>query len=174
MLCVQILGLAGLSWYAIETMKIRRAAQKQVETSLALIKAANAQAEGAAKPCLTLWGELRDGADAILNMDGAVGNIVARPDQGSYVVLNIGNGVALNVRYRFTRPNDDPNHPRDMRYIPNLAPTGKATLVETLGGYNAEHDVTFRYESIGGRRYQTTIHLNHRVITTFDFSEVEG
>jgi len=85
-LVVQVLGLLGLLWYVTETMKIRRASQKQVE--------------GMSKPCLTFWGELRDGTDAILEMHGAVGNIVAAADGGSYVVLNIGNGVALNIRYR--------------------------------------------------------------------------
>ena len=108
MLSVQILTLIGLAWYAIETMKIRTAAQQQVKASLDLIKAATDQVEGMSKPCLTLWGEVREGADAILEMHGAVGNIVARPDGGSYVALNIGNGVALNVQYSFTRLANDP------------------------------------------------------------------
>ncbi len=98
---------------------------------------------------------------------------MARPDQGSYVVQNIGNGVALNVRYHFTRPNDNPDRPRDFRYIPNVLPTARVTLVETLGGYNAEHEVTFGYESIGGRKYRTIIQLNHHVITSFLFEEVK-
>jgi hypothetical protein len=111
---------------------------------------------------------LRDGPDAILEMHGAAGNIVARADRGSYVIWNIGNGVALNARYNFTRP----GHEYDPRYIPNILSTQKVTLVETLGGYNAEHEVTFDYESIGGRKYRTTINLNHHVITTFLFAEV--
>jgi|SRR5579859_327336 len=173
MLCVQSLAFIGLIWYAIETMKIRLAAQRQVEASLDLVKAATAQVEGMSKPCLTLWGDLRDGNDVILEMHRAAGNIVARADQGSYVVQNIGNGVALNVRYRFTRPNT-PDRPRDMRYVPNIFPTMKVTLVETLGGYNTEHAVAFDYESIGGRRYRTTIQLNHHVITAFVFEEVRN
>lgn len=172
MLCIQVLALGGLFWYVFETRKIRRLAQTQLQTSLDLIEAATNQVEGMSKPCLTLWGELREGADAILNMDGAIGNIIAAADHGSYVALNIGNGVALNIRYRFTRPNDNPAHPPDLRYIPNLLATGKATLVETIGGYNAEHEVTFEYASIGGRKYRTTIRLNHRVITSFVFEEV--
>jgi hypothetical protein len=161
-LCVQILALFGLVWYVIETSRIREASQRQIVIS-------QNQVEGMSKPCLTLWGGLRDAADAILQMDGAVGNIVAATDGGSYVVLNIGNGVALNVRYRFTRPNQGE---RELRYIPHLAPTARATLVETWGGYNAEHEATFDYESISGRKYRTTIHLNHHVITSFDFEEV--
>ncbi len=38
-LCVQVVALIGLFWYVIETMKIRKAAQQQVETSLDLIRA---------------------------------------------------------------------------------------------------------------------------------------
>ena len=174
MLGVQILALIGLIWYVIETMKIRKTAQRQLQTSLDLIKAATAQVEGMSKPCLTFWGDLRDGADAILEMHDAVGNVVARADQGNYVIQNIGNGVALNVRYRFTRPNDNPGDARGMRYVPNILPTAKVTLVEPLGGFNAEHEVTFDYESIGGRMYRTTIQLNHHVITSFVFEEIKG
>ena len=61
-----------------------------------------------------ILGELRDGADAILEMNGAVGNIIARPDQGSFIIAeDLGNGAALNVRYRFSRPDDNPAQPRN-------------------------------------------------------------
>jgi Ca2+/H+ antiporter len=79
MLGVQILALIGLIWYVIETMKIRKTAQRQLQTSLDLIKAATAQVEGMSKPCLTFWGDLRDGADAILEMHDAVGNVLPGP-----------------------------------------------------------------------------------------------
>jgi hypothetical protein len=168
---VQVLGLIGLFWYVTETMKIRSASQQQVQASLDLIKAATDQVEGMSKPCLTFWGQLRDGADAILDIHGAVGNIVAAADRGSYVVLNIGNGVALNVRYHFTRPPGVPER-ADWRYVPHISPTARVTLVETLGGYNAEHEVTLDYESIGGRKYRTTMQLNQHVITSFVFKEI--
>ena len=170
MLVVQILGVLGLFWYVIETMKIRRTGQQQLQTSLDLIKAATAQVEGMSKPCLSFWGELRDGKDVILEKHGAVGNIVAHADGGSYVIQNIGNGVALNIKYRFPRPNHEP----DERYVPNLLPTGKAALVEGLNLYNAEHTVTFDYESISGHKYRSTITLNHHVITSFHFEEITG
>ena len=170
MLFVQVLGLAGLIWYVIETMKIRRTAQRQVEVSLDLMRAANAQVEGMSKPCLTLWGDLRDGADAILNMNDAVGNVVARANEGNYVVQNIGNGIALNIRYLFSRANDADQ--REMRYVPNVACGAKVRLVEPLGAYDAEHEVIFEYESIRGKKYRTTIQLNHQVITSFVFAEI--
>lgn len=168
MLVVQILGVLGLFWYVIETRKIRRTGQQQLQTSLDLIKAATAQVEGMSKPCLSFWGELRGANDVISEMNGAVGNIVTHADQGSYVIQNIGNGVALNIKYRFTRPNREPHE----RYVPNLLPTAKATLVELLNAYNAEHTVSFDYESIGGHQYRSTITINHHVITSFHFEEI--
>src|SRR5215469_13619167 len=78
----------------------------------------------------------------------------------------------LNIRYRFTRPSNNPEHRHGPRYIPHLAPTARVSLIETAGMYNTEHEVTFDYESIGGRKYRTTIQLNHRVITSFSFEEI--
>ncbi len=161
-LVVQALTLGGLIWYAVETWKIRKAAQRQV-------RASNDQVEGLSQPCLTFVGELRDGNDVILEADGAVGNIVAAPYAGSFAITNIGSGVALNIHYQFTRPEHQP----EARYIPHLASSARASLIEPVAAYNAEHRVTFDYESVGGRKYRTTIDLNHRVITSFRFEEVK-
>jgi hypothetical protein len=171
MLVVQTLGVIGLAIYCIETYKIRKASQDQVAASQELIQAAMDQVEGSLKPCIAFAARLREGADAILEMHGAVGNLIVQPDQGSYVIHNIGNGAALNLRYFITRPNvAEP----DWRYLPAVLATGRVTLVETLGGYNAEHEATFEYESIGGRKYRSTISLNHHVITAFNFHEVRN
>jgi hypothetical protein len=59
-----------------------------------------------------------------------------------------------------------------MRYVSNIFPTARVTLVETLGAYIAEHEITFIYQSIGGRTYRTTIQINHHVITSFVLEEV--
>jgi hypothetical protein len=80
-------ALAVLIWYAIETMKLRMAAMEQVESM--------------AKPCLTLWADLRDPTDAILEMHDAVGVMVVRGSDAQFVVQNIGTGIALNVSYYF-------------------------------------------------------------------------
>jgi hypothetical protein len=48
----------------------------------------------------------------------------------------------------------------------------KVRLVETIGGYDAENTATFDYQSISGRKYRTTIQLNHHVIVSFSFVEV--
>jgi hypothetical protein len=81
-----------------------------------------------------------------------------------------GNGAALNLRYFSTRP-DVPNP--DWRYVPIVLATGRATLVETLGFYNAEHEATFEYDSIGGRKYRSTISLNRHVITALNFGQIK-
>jgi hypothetical protein len=171
MLIVQTLGAIGLFVYCIETYRIRKASQDQVTASQELIKAAMDQVEGPLKPCITFAARLRDGTDAILEMHGAVGNLIVDPDQGNYVIRNIGNGAALNLRYFFTRP--DVRNP-DWRYVPIVLATGRATLVETLGFYNTEHEATFEYDSIGGRKYRSTMSLNRHVITAFKFDEINS
>ena len=154
---------------------MRKAAQHQVKASQDLLKVSMDQLEGFAKPCITFWSELRDGADAILEIDGAVGNLVARPDGGSYVIQNLGNGLALNLKYYITRnnPEYDEPHRRGYRYIPTIPATARVTLIETLGLYNTQHEATFEYESIGGRKYRSTISLNHHVITSYHFEEIK-
>lgn len=92
-----VVGLGALGvliWYAIETMKLRKAAMEQVESM--------------AKPCLTFWAKLRDPTDAILDMHGAVGVMVVRGSDAQFVVQNIGTGIALNVTYQF-KSLDTPN-----------------------------------------------------------------
>jgi hypothetical protein len=169
MLIVQALGVIGLAVYCFETYRIRKASQNQVTASQKIIQAATDQVEGLSKPCIAFSARLRDGADAIMEMHGAVGNLIVNPDGGSYVIHNIGNGPALNLRYFFTRPDvPDP----DWRYLAAVLATARATLIESLGLYNALHVATFEYESIGGRKYRSTINLNHHVITAFNFEEI--
>ena len=159
MLVVQALALIGLIVYAIETYRMRRASQGSLEAM--------------AKPCITFWAELRDGPETILDMHGATGSLVARPDGGSYVIHNLGNGVALNVRYHITRNDPALDAPGNWnwRYIPTIQNGAKVALVETIGGYNTEHEAIFEYESIGRRKYRSTITLSHRVINSFKFEE---
>jgi hypothetical protein len=169
-LVVQSLGVIGLVIYCIETYKIRKASQAQVSTSQKLIKASLDQVEGSLKPCIAFAARLRDGADVILDMHGAVGNLIVDPDEGSYVIRNIGNGAALNLKYCFTRA--DEREP-GWRYLPAVLAAQRAALVESLALYNVAHVATFEYESIGGRKYRSTIGLNHHVITAFGFEEIE-
>jgi hypothetical protein len=140
-----------------------------------LLRASLDQAEGSSRPCIIFVGELRDGADAILDMHGARGSVVAQLDAGSYMIQNVGNGSALNLRYYITRNNPELDEParREWRYIPTVVPTSRVTLVETLVQFNDEHEATFEYLSIGSRKYRSTISLNHRVITSLRLEEVD-
>lgn len=75
MLVVQTLALIGLFAYCVETHRMRKAAQNQLKNS-------TDQLESYSKPCITFWSELREGEDVILQIHGATGNLVARPDGG--------------------------------------------------------------------------------------------
>jgi hypothetical protein len=164
MLIVQALALLGLTVYCIETYKLRSVSQKQLQTSLD-------QVEGLSKPCITFLARLREGAEVVLDMHGAVGNLIVRPNEGSYVITNLGNGLALNLRYYFTR-DDKWADQRDWRYVPAIPASAKVALVETLNFYDGEHEAVFEYTSIGGRNYRSTIALNNHVITSFRFEEI--
>src|ERR1700722_6823493 len=89
MLIVQLFAFIGLGLYVLETRRLRKASQDQIRISQDLIKAAMDQVEGLSKPCLTLWSELRDQKDAILELSGARSSVRARDDQGDLVTLNI-------------------------------------------------------------------------------------
>src|ERR1700744_6532805 len=92
LLAVQFAGLVGLAWYAFETYRLRKAAQDQIEAL--------------SMPYLTLLSEQRDSKDTILARHGAVGTLQAKVDQCNYGVLNIGSGVALNIKYQFVTEED--------------------------------------------------------------------
>jgi len=173
-LLLQLLAVIGLAAYCVETYKIRKVSQKQIEVSQQLLQSSLDQIEGMSKPCVTFWAELRDGADVILETHSTVGNLVARSDAGSLVIQNIGNGVAVNIRYYITKGNPEFNAAdvRRLRYIPWMQSTAKIALVEQSSLYRDEHEAIFDYESMGGRRYQTSVTLNNRVITSFRFQEI--
>lgn len=78
--------------------------------------------------------------DAMLERHDTVGSVVVCADQGNHVIQNIGNGVALNIRYSFARGGND-----GLRCIPQVLQTGRVTLVEKLGDYAEEHEVVFDY-----------------------------
>jgi hypothetical protein len=127
------------------------------------------------KPCLTIWADLRDPAKAILEMNGAVGGTVARGDDGNFVVQNIGNGVALNVQYHFNSidpPKATP--PARTSYLVNVLPAQKVRMPEPMNPsiYCGTCEVLFRFESIGGRRYQSTVIMNSHVLTGFEFKAI--
>src|SRR5690242_4792384 len=93
-LVVQILLFGALVWYTIETWKIRKAAQSQAQ-------AAWEQAEAQHQPCLTIITEAREYIEAVLEAGGAVGGMIVAARNGNVALENMGNGPAVNVRFRF-------------------------------------------------------------------------
>jgi hypothetical protein len=175
LLAVQFLTLVALVVYAWDTRRIRKAAEGQVEASNKLLEAAIDQSEGLSKPCLTLCGELRADADTILEMHGAIGRTTARSDQGHLVVQNIGNGIALNVRYSIQPlpPSDREYRLESSGYLQNALAGQRISMAElvttTLSG---DYEIGFQFQSIGGREYRTVVKMNERVLTGFTFAQV--
>jgi len=128
-----------------------------------------------AKPCLTLAAKLRNQDDAILELSGAVGNTVAAGDQANFVVQNIGTGVALNVSYRFDDL-DAPtgSRPKGKSYLMNVLAGQRITMPEPMNvsAYSGNCELIFSFESIGGRRYESTVTMNAHVLTAFKFKKL--
>ena len=135
-----------------------------------LRKAAMEQVEGMAKPCLALRAKLRNAADAILDMDDAVGAMVVRGEDAQFVVQNIGTGIALNVSYQL-RNLDAPQRPDHPRYLSYVLLGQPVQLPETLNAspYIGNCEAVFSFQSISGRWYRSTVTMNRHVLTKFDF-----
>jgi hypothetical protein len=159
---VGVITLGVLFWYAWLTMMLKDAATNQVEAM--------------AKPCLTLWAKLRGFDDTVLEMNGAAGAMVVQADvDTNLVVQNMGTGVALNVTYRF-EDLDIPITERDRGegYLVYILPTGKVSMPAPINArpFSGNCQIVFTFESIGGRRYQSTVTLNSHVLTAFQFEKV--
>ena len=140
--------LGVLVWYAIETWKLRKAAEDQIRISHDLLKAANDQAEGVSKPCLTIRAQLRDASHTILDMDGAVGGTVVDDEQGQYVALNIGTGVALNVSYQFSARRDSaPWELKSASYLQSVRPNQHVMMALMVNAYDGDHQIVFRFRA---------------------------
>ena len=154
-LILAVISLCYLIKYTNETVKLRALAQDQVE-------APN-------KPCLTLATKLRDFRDTIVRQDGAVGSLEIESVDACFVLENIGTGVVLNASYFFRK--DSTNHSK--RYLPNVKVGQRIQMPEPINvsAYSGECKVVFEYESISGRKYESTVSLNNHVLTRFDFRQ---
>jgi hypothetical protein len=158
---INSITFVALIWYCWETRRLRIIAQDQLEAL--------------SKPCLTIWADLRNQADAILSMNQAVGNTVVRGDDGSFVALNIGNGPALNVKYIFRTLDAEGRKPRaDPSYVPTLLPAQKVALPQPINAYTGNYEIVFEFESFSGRSYQSIVTLNGRVLVAFQFQPARG
>jgi len=167
---VPILTLVVIAWYTYETKKIRKAAQDQVTASQELLRAANDQAEGVAKPCITLWSDLRNPTDTLLNMHQAVGGTIVRDNRGDYVIVNIGNGLALNVEYVFNVVHESgPIKEIARSYLQSVAPNQMITLALPINAHVGDHHFVFRFQSLGGRWYESAVRVKSKVLTDLAF-----
>jgi len=109
-----------------------------------------------------------------MSMHQIVGNTVIREESGNFVVQNIGNGVALNVRYRFTaldlvssQRGDEPS------YVLNVQSGQKVQMPEPVAAYCGSYDLIFQFESIEGKTYESVVTFSRQVLTNFEFRQIE-
>jgi len=161
-LLVQFAILAVLIWYALETLRIRRASQEQ--------------AEAQQRPCLTLVTASREHGEAVLDMNGIVGGMIVAPREGNVALQNMGNGPAVNVRYEFNpvNPPQGANVARPRGYLQNIPAGGTFVMAvarEVLR--NLEYEFVTSYESLNGQNYESRIAINNLVLTNFHFGKSE-
>jgi hypothetical protein len=173
-LLVSASTLGVLVWYAIETFKLRKAAESQITVSQQLLRAANDQAEAASKPYITIRAKLRDASRTLLAMDGAVGGSVVFDETGQYQAVNVGSGIALNVSYCFKarRDSDKPWEKKAQSYLQTLQIGQPAQLALMINAYPGDHEITFLFQSLGGRWYESVIQIESNVPTDSSFRQL--
>jgi len=150
---VQCLLFLSLIWYALETRRIRKTSQEQVETSQ--------------KPCLTLSAQSRQFENAVLEMDGVHGAQIVHAPEGMLHLINVGLGPAFNVVYEFTAANPPANIARPNGYLVHILLRESATIPvarQLIRGN--KWSVKLQYDSLTGRRYETRIVIDDLVLTT--------
>jgi hypothetical protein len=174
-----IVGLATLGflfWYTVETWKLRKTAQEQIAVSHDLLRAANDQAEGISKPCMTIRGKLRDATSTLLHMDDAVSGVLVGDEAGHYVAVNIGNGIAMNVSYFFKarRDSDKPWVKVTGSYLPGVLPnhSQQIQLALLVNSHPGENEITFLFQSLGGRWYESVVTVKSKVIVDFGMKQL--
>jgi hypothetical protein len=174
MLGVQILALFGLFLYVMDTKGLRKAAEGQIAVSQDLLRAANAQAEGVAKPCMTIRAKLRDAGQTLVHGNRAVGGSVVNDEAGFYVAINVGSGSALNVSYFFKarRDSDKPWDKKAASYFQTISPNQQVQLALLINAYPGENEITFLFQSLGGRWYESVVTIESKVLTDFGFKQL--
>src|SRR5271170_5290636 len=85
---IQCLLFLALVWYAIETWRIRKISQEQIETLQ--------------KPCLTLSATARNFEEAVLGFHDTHSAQVVYTPEGVLRLINVGLGPAFSVTYHLT------------------------------------------------------------------------
>jgi hypothetical protein len=157
---IQVLLLAGLVWYTVETRRIRRISQKQVALS-------QDQVEATLRSCISLSTAPREFDEAILAMNETDSTVIVRYPEGVVQIENIGVGLATNIRYEFRplQPHES-THAHPSGYVAGIPrdgmfriPVARALIV------GHDYECLFEYESVSHRRYRTKVMLNDLVIT---------
>lgn len=175
MLIVQIAGLIGLWRYVVYTRDLKISAEKQIKLSRDLLRAALDQVEGTARPCITLASVLRKREDAMDEVYGVKGISVVKDRDGRMSLRNVGNGLALNISYRFNETG--PDRPKDLKgnngYLQRLHAEREIKLpIATEMTERSTWEVAFEFESLGGRKYRTTLLLEAQVLSNFKFEQI--
>lgn len=159
---LQLVALLVLIWYASLTRNISVASQDQAEAGVL--------------PCLTLATAPRQQEEAVLGeLEGRVGAMVVSPRNGNVVLLNIGNGPAINARYQFTpiNPPQGANVIRPSNFLPIIL--AKETFITPVAHNalpNLQYEVVLIYESLSGRHYESRIRIDNLVLTDFRFKRL--
>ena len=114
---------------------------------------------------------MRDADGTVLELDDARASTRARTKDAHFVFQNIGNGLGLNIRYSFraiNQPSDRTPMAGDADFHTILAGQSVQT-VEPATSFTGEYEVVFIFESLGGRKYQTTLTMKNLVLKDFKF-----
>jgi hypothetical protein len=155
---IQLLLFIGLVFYCVETRRLRIAAQSQLEALHT--------------PCVTFLSLPRDAAEAVLNAGGAQGAMVLQFVLGDAVLINIGNGAAVNVSYAL-QPSD-PARPAVKGYVSLIPADNTRCTIPVPRGILQGHqyNCVVRYESLSRIRYETRLTINNLVLTApFQFGK---
>jgi hypothetical protein len=147
---VQLLLLGGLIVYCVETCRIRKISQAQLEALHA--------------PCVTFHATPRDAGEAVLNMDAIRGAMILDFLEGDAMFKNIGNGAALNISYVLTPLDSGRSSPDGyISFLPDgvrcSVPISRNILV------NRNYDCVIQYESVSQTRYETKLTIRNLVLT---------
>jgi hypothetical protein len=156
---IQVLLVAGLIWYCVETRRLRIAAQFQLEALHT--------------PCVTFLSMQRDATEPVLAAGGVQRTMVLQFVLGDAVLINIGNGAALNVSY-ILQPADAARAPID-GYASLIPSDNTRCTIPVPKGILQGHpyDCVLRYESLSQTRYETRLTINNLVLTApFRFGKV--
>jgi len=125
--------------------------------------------EALQKPCVVVKSEPRPGEDVVL--DGPFAAQVAQ-HAGDVVLLNVGTGSALNLRFGFLHTNAPQGGPviHPTGFVDYLQPgqPWQTHVARTLLA-NGEFEFYANYNGLSGKRYETKIRIEDGVIKSFTF-----